>query len=141
MRGHENICDPKQLNDRSDVECFKRQNNKGNQNNTSETDAKTSQFTRESTGHEKKHHGLESLKTQETCAQTILLELWNSAQCLYTAWAHNAHGTTTTDDAHQTACSTPHAGEPLRGFSIHSCGAASCVMTWLNETTTRNLIM
>ena len=28
----------------------------------------------------------------------------------------------------------------LRGFSLHWCGAARCVMTWLNETTTtRNL--
>ena len=36
--------------------------------------------------------------------------------------------------AHQTACSTSHAGKPLRGFSLHWCGAARSVMTRSVET-------
>ena len=36
--------------------------------------------------------------------------------------------------AHQTACSTSHAGKPLRGFSLHWCGAARSVVTRSIET-------
>ena len=48
--------------------------------------------------------------------------------------SHYAHGTAPMNVAHQTACSTSHASEPLRGLSLHWCGAARNVMTWSIET-------
>ena len=108
-RGHENFCNPKQLKEptrhkwcRNSLET----KHKGNQNHTSETDAETSQNTRDSTGHDKKHHGHESLKANCRYRQrralksrtTTVLELW-CTQYLYTALgrrsAQCAHGTTT----------------------------------------------
>ena len=94
-------------------------------------------------GHDKKHHGHETLKAncryrQRRCAQFTQNDCLGIVEChpvfvyaLGRRSAHSAHGTTTTDDAHQTACSTSHAGKPLRGFSLHWCGAARCVMTCL----------
>ena len=90
---------------------------------------KTSQITRDSTGHEMKQHGHKSLRANCRHSQrrtlnsrtTIVLELLSATQYLCTALgrpsAHTAHGTTTTDDVHLTARSTSHASEPLRGFS------------------------
>ena len=37
------------------------------------------------------------------------------------------------------ACSTSHASKPLRGFSLHWCGAARSVMTCAKKQMTRNL--